>query len=224
MSQTATLKAVPRLESGKGVARKLRQTGHIPAVVYGGDDDTLSVTLDAHETLVLFRKISVENTIVALDVDKGDKIDTLVRAVQVHPYRDDILHIDFLRIQKGMAIDVNVPVNLTGVPEGVRLEAGILEQIIHDLSVRCIPSKIPEVIEIDVTALAIGDSIHVSDLPTEEGVEIQADSSRTICLVSMPRVVVEPTDEEGDEDEEGAEEGEAADGDEDAAADASDAG
>ncbi len=209
MSQIATLKASAREKSGKGVARKLRQAGSIPAVVYGDGADSLSVSLDAHDTLVLFQRISVENTIVSLDVEKGDNIDTLVRAVQVHPFRDDILHVDFLRIRKGMAVDVNVPLHLTGVPEGVRLEGGILEQIVHDLSVRCIPSKIPEVVEVDITDLQIGDALHVSDLPTEEGVEFLADSGQTICLVSQPRVVTEDTPEEGEEGEDDAEVGEA---------------
>lgn len=210
MSRNATLKAEPREQSGKGVARKLRAAGRIPAVVYGDGADALPVAIDAHDTLVLFRRISVENTIVSLDVEKGDSIDTLVREVQVHPYRDDILHVDFLRIRKGMAVDVNVPLSLIGIPDGVRLEGGILEQVIHDLSVRCIPSKIPEVIEVDVTSMAVGDSLHVSDLPVEEGVEFQADSGLTLCLVSAPRVEEEPAEDdelEGAEGEEGAEPG-----------------
>lgn len=219
MSQNATLKATTRSDAGKGVARKLRRAGQIPAVVYGDGADSLPLSLDAHDTLVLFQRISVENTIVSLDTDKGESIDTLVREVQVHPFRDDILHVDFLRIRKGMAVDVNVPVRLEGVPDGVRLEGGILEQIIHDLSVRCIPSKIPEVIEVDVSGLAVGESVHVSDLPTEEGFEILADPVRTICLVSMPRVAAE-SDTDEDEAEDGvdapagdaAAEGEGADG------------
>lgn len=201
MSQNATLKATTRSDAGKGVARKLRRAGQIPAVVYGDGAESLPLSLDAHDTLVLFKKISVENTIVSLDTDKGESIDTLVREVQVHPFRDDILHVDFLRIRKGMAVDVNVPVRLEGVPDGVRLEGGILEQIIHDLSVRCIPSKIPEVIEVDVSGLAVGDSLHVSDLATEEGFEILADPVRTICLVSMPKVAA--AGGEGEEDEDG---------------------
>jgi large subunit ribosomal protein L25 len=199
MSQIAKLKAATREDAGKGVARKLRQSGHIPAVVYGDGADALPLTLNAHDTLILFQSISVENTIVSLDLDKGGAVDTLVREVQVHPYRNDIMHVDFLRIRKGTAIDVNVPVHLLGVPEGVKLEGGILEQIVHDLSVRCIPSKIPESIEVDISGLAIGDSLHVSDLPVEEGVEIAADGGLTICLVSAPRVVEEVVTAEGEE-------------------------
>ncbi len=211
MSSTATLKAVKREGAGKGVARKLRGAGQIPAVVYGGGKDTIPLALDTHETEVLFHRISVENTIVSLEIEgaKGG-VDTLVREVQTHPYRPVIMHVDFLRLRKGVAVDVDVPIDLDGTPEGVRTGGGIMEQILHSIEVRCIPSKIPESIVIDVTGLEVGDSIHVSDLEALEGVEFQADPTQTICAVVLPKVVEEEEEEDElaefeDEDAEGAE-------------------
>ena len=199
MSSNALLKAEKREGTGKGVARKLRQAGRIPAVVYGDGETAESLSLDAHDTSVLFHRISVDNTIVSLDIE-GEKgaIDTLVREVQVHPFRPWILHVDFLRLRKGVAVDVDVPVHLEGTPEGVRLGGGIVEQNIHALSVRCIPSKIPEVIVVDVTHLDIGDSLHVSELDEIEGVEFLTESIRTICSVALPKAAISEAEEEED--------------------------
>ena len=113
-----------------------------------------------------------------------------------------MLHVDFLRIQKGVKVDLDVPVHLEGVPAGVRLSGGVLEQIIHELPVRCIPSKIPESFVLDITDLDLNDSLHVADIPLEEGVEIRIDGEQTICAVAVPRVV-EDEDVEGEELEPG---------------------
>jgi large subunit ribosomal protein L25 len=190
------LKAEKRQGSGKGLARKMRASGRVPGVVYGKDMDTIHVSLDAQEAEHLFRSISVENTIVDLDI-KGvrGKQQTLVREIQTHPVRSDLLHVDFLRIQKGVAVDLEIPVNLTGVPVGVKLHGGVLEQIIHELPVRCIPSRIPESFEVDVAELDIDNALHVSDIEFGEGVEPTIDLDRTLCLVAAPRVHEEPVEE-----------------------------
>ena len=191
------LKAEKRQGSGKGLARKMRASGRVPGVVYGKDMDTIQLSLDAQEAEHLFRSISVENTIVDLDI-KGvrGKHQTLVREIQTHPVRSDLLHVDFLRIQKGVAVDLEIPVNLTGVPVGVKLHGGVLEQIIHELPVRCIPSKIPESFEVDVSELDIDNALHVSDIEFGEGVEPTVDLEQTLCLVAAPRVHEEPVEEE----------------------------
>jgi len=188
MTMSNTLKAEKREGTGKGVARKLRQGGRVPGILYGKDMESVALSLDATETEHLFRAISTENTIVELDIqgEKGTH-QTLVREIQSHPYKHELVHVDFLRIQKGVVVDVDVPIHLTGVPDGVRLNGGILEQIIHQLPVKCIPSKIPESFEVDVTHLDIDDALHVSDLPLGEGVEVTIDPERTLCLVSAPR-------------------------------------
>ena len=169
MTITKSLKASKREAAGKGAARKLRRDGRVPAVLYGKDMDAVAISLDAMEVEHLFQAISVENTIVELQIE-GEKEahQTLVREIQSHPHRYELVHVDFLRIQKDVAVDVDVPVELIGTPAGVKQHGGILEQIVHELPVRCLPSLIPEVIEVDVSGLNIDDSLHLSDLSLPE--------------------------------------------------------
>jgi large subunit ribosomal protein L25 len=199
MSDKTVLKAEKREGTGKGVARKLRQAGRVPAVLYGRDLESMHLSVDAHDAEQLFHSISVDNTIVSLEVE-GEKeaFTTLVREIQMHPWKASMIHVDFLRIQAGVAVDLDVPVELEGVPAGVRLGGGVLEQVIHDLPVRCIPSKIPESFVLDVTDLELNDTLHVSDIPLEEGIEIRVAPERTICSVALPRIE-EPEEGEAEE-------------------------
>jgi large subunit ribosomal protein L25 len=204
MATDTKLEAALRTGTGKGVARKLRAAGRIPAVVYGGDEQPVHISLDTSAADYLFRNISVDNTIVDLDVEgEKESIQTLVREIQTHPWKATLIHVDFLRIQKGVAVELDVPVHLIGTPEGVKNEGGVLDQIIHDLAIRCIPSKIPEFIEVDVSHLALNEVMHISDVAFEEGVEVMIAQDRTICAVSMPRAVEEVEPDE-DETEDGA--------------------
>ena len=211
MANTATLPAQKREGTGKGVARKLRAAGRVPAVLYGRDLEPVHLSVDAREAEQLFHSISVDNTILDLAVE-GEKeaYQTLIREIQVHPLRQSLIHVDFLRIQEGVTVDVNVPVHLVGIPEGVKNSGGVMEQIIHDLPVRCIPSKIPQSIDIDVTHLDLNESLHIYDIEFEEGVEVTIEQKRTICSVAIPKVIAEPEEEEEEELLEGEElEGEA---------------
>ncbi len=198
MATEAKLKAEIREETGKGVARKLRQAGKIPAVLYGAGKEAQSLALDAHDTGLLFQSIAVENTIIQLEVEgaKG-AVQTLVREVQAHPYRPEILHVDFLRIEKGVEVELSVPFVLVGTPKGVREEGGMLDQLVHELPVRCIPSAIPERLSIDVTDLEIGDSVQLDALEVPEGVTVQLDQNITLCAVHPPRLAeeAEPVEE-----------------------------
>ncbi len=204
---TITLKAQKREGTGKGVARKLRQEGRVPAVLYGRELGTMHLSLDTHEAENLFHSISTENTIVGLKVEGvGELFQTLVREIQSHPFKSSLIHVDFLRIQAGVAVDVEVPLHLIGDPIGVKNSGGVLEQVLNELPVKCIPSKIPEFIEVDVSELDINDSLHVYDLELEEGINITVDEERTICAVAIPKVVEEAVVEEdelleGDEGE-----------------------
>jgi large subunit ribosomal protein L25 len=200
MAKEAKLKAERREGTGKGVARKLRATGRFPAVVYGGGGETDHISLDSHDARYLFEQISVDNTIIDLEIE-GQKgaVPTLVREIQTHPWKGTLMHVDFLRIEKGVAVDVDVPLHLVGTPKGVKDQGGALEQIIHDLPLRCIPSKIPESIEVDVSHLEVEDVLHISDLTFDEGVEVTIALDRTVCLVSQPKGGAEDEEAEGDE-------------------------
>ena len=189
MATEATLKATPREGTGKGPNRKLRASGRIPGVVYGHNEATRSVSLDAHELEVLFSKISVENTVIKLQIEgeKGE-VQALVREVQSNPVKGDVVHVDFLQLHAGEKVDVDVPVHLVGNAPGVKA-GGVMDHQIHELPVRCLPAAIPESFDVDVSALELGDSIHVSDLKRPEGVETDMEGDRTICSVVAPAVL-----------------------------------
>jgi large subunit ribosomal protein L25 len=177
--------------------------------------ETRALSLDLQETEYLFHRIAVENTILDLVIEGDEEpTRTLIREIQSYPHKPGLLHVDFLRIQKGVAVEVEIPVSLDGIPVGVREAGGILEQIINELRVKCIPSKIPDVVSLDVSALVVGDSLHVSDIDLGEDVDILVESDRTVCSVQVPKVVVveeeEPEEELEEELEDGVEEAEAA--------------
>ena len=218
MTVKTGIRATRRHETGKGVARRLRAAGKVPAVLYGKDLEPIPLTIDAREALYLFHSISVENTIVNVQIDDDkEELETLVREIQMHPFRPDLIHVDFYTIERGVALEVDIPANYIGTPQGVR-DGGVLEVILHELRVKCIPSLIPDIIEIEISRLDIGDSIHASEISTDEGVELLTDPGQTLCLVSAPRVEEEEEEEElvegdeGFEPEEGAEGEEGADG------------
>lgn len=192
MSTEATLRAEAREDFGKGAARKLRASGRVPAVLYGEGGKAMSLSIDAREAQHLFQAISVENTLVDLDI-AGEKarVRTLVREIQVHPFRPTLLHVDFYRIQMDVMVEVEIPIHLVGVPDGVRSSGGILQQTIHELPVRCLPGHIPDSLDIDVSGLELGASIHVSDIHFGEGVEVLVEADRTVCSVVAPRVTAE---------------------------------
>ncbi len=201
MSSQATLRVERRSQAGKGVARKLRAAGKVPAIVYGGDDEAMAISLDAHDTMHLFQSISVDNTIIHLEVEgHGAPLPTLVRDVQAHPYKPELLHVDFFRIQKGVEVELDVPVVLEGTPTGVKDKGGVLEQTLYSLPVRCIPSAIPESFIASVEALDIGDSLQVGGFEVPEGVTVLLEPDQTICSVQAPSVaqVADDEDESGE--------------------------
>lgn len=195
MPKDARLNAEPRERSGKGWNRKLRASGRVPAVVYGHGEQTRSVSLDAHQVSRLFERIHVENTILELAIEgEGAPVRVLVREVQRHAFRPDVLHVDFYQVHAGESITLGVPIRVIGQSPGVKV-GGMLQQSLDELEVRCLPDQIPEVIEVDVSQLEIGDSVHVGQIQLPEGVESLIDEERTICSV-IPPVVVAATEEE----------------------------
>jgi large subunit ribosomal protein L25 len=189
---TAQLSASTRDTVGKGAARSLRSTGQIPAIIYGHAREPQSLAIPAREFEKLLERVSAESTVIELTL-AGGVARTLIREIQRHPYKKQILHIDFQELVAGEKVSVNVPIVLTGTPEGVRLSGGILSQVMSELSIRVDPVNIPRRIEADVTNVAIGHSLHVSDLKVPDGVEILDDADTTVAVVSAPKVEVEPT-------------------------------
>lgn len=194
----AAISAQPRDGTGKGSARKLRATGRVPAVIYGHGEETRLLSVDAHELVTLFSKIRVENTVITMNIE-GEKSPSraLVREVQRHAFREDVLHVDFYQIHAGEAITVEVPIRVVGASPGVK-EGGILQHALDAVEVRCLPDRIPETLEVDISGLEIGDSIHVGDIPQPEGVEFLVDAERTVCSVMAP--ILAPVTEEEEEE------------------------
>lgn len=197
--QTATLNAAPRSESGKNATRELRRQGRVPAVIYGHGEETRSLSVDALELEKLLASISVENTLIDVKIDGGATARTLIREVQWHPFKPVVLHVDFYQVHAGEKIKLDVPVRLLGSPVGVRDFGGVLQQVLHELHVECLPRDIPDAIEIDVENLGIGDSVHVKEVSVPN-VTITNDPELVICTVSAPTVAAlpeEPVAEEG---------------------------
>jgi len=183
----ATLNATARTGSGKGGARKLRASGKVPAVVYGHGDKNVPLALDRHELELLLHAISVENTVISLVTDGGTGKDVLIRDVQMHPYRPEVLHVDFIQLHAGEVIRMKIPVRLSGNPAGVRDEGAVLDQVIYDLEVECLPGNIPEAFEVDVSNLGVGESVRVHDVSLPN-VRILADGELPIASVVPPTV------------------------------------
>ncbi len=195
-----TLKANTRQDSGKGVARTLRREGKTPAVIYGRGRESEALVLDA---AVLSRLIShiTSSTPVEVTVEDREPVRALIREVQRNPIRpEDILHVDLYEIHAGETIQLSVPLHLEGIPEGVRNFGGVLDQAMRELEIKVLPRHIPERVDVDVTALEIGQAIYVSDLDVPNA-EILADPSVAVCSVIAPRAVEEEVPAETLEDE-----------------------
>ena len=186
----ATLSAEMRSDSGKGVARKLRAAGRVPGIVYGHGREPQSLSVVARDLDKLLGSIAVSSTVVELGLD-GATTRTLIREVQRHPFKKMIMHVDFQELVAGEKVIVDLPLVFVGVPEGVRLSGALLEQILHKVEVRVDPANIPNHIDVDVSHLAMGHSLHIRDLVLPAGVEVLSEEDATICAVIAPRAAVE---------------------------------
>jgi large subunit ribosomal protein L25 len=176
-----------RKGSGKGAARSLRRDGRLPAVIYGHAREPLSLSVPERDFERLLEKFAAENTVIELSID-GTMSRTLIREIQRHPVRRNVLHVDFQELVVGERMVVRIPIVLTGTAEGVRNSGGILSQIMQELECRVDPLNMPGKIEVDVTDVSIGHSIHVSEITVPEGVEVIDEPEATICIVAAPKV------------------------------------
>ena len=188
---TANLSASARTDTGKGVARSLRRSGQVPAVIYGHARQVQSLAINAKDLDRLLGTIAAESTVIELAVDGGRATKTLIREIQRHPFKRMILHVDFQELVAGEKVTVSIPLVLVGTPDSVRLEGGVMDQVLRELEIEVDPSNIPNHIDVDVSHLELGHSVHVSDLKLPEGVTVMADPETTICVVSVPRAAIE---------------------------------
>ena len=203
------LSARQRVEASKKNVHKLRHQGEIPGVLYGHKKDPVHLAVPEHEFWVILHNATSEHLIIDLDVEGVDMDEhiTLVRDVQHHPVSGNILHVDFQRISMDESIKVGIPVQLTGIPKGVKEFGGILDQGVREVMVQTTASTVPEHLEIDVTELMINDTVHVSDLvKLYPGIDFLDDGNINLAHVSPPKKLEVALEEA--EGEEGAEEGE----------------
>jgi large subunit ribosomal protein L25 len=190
MATTATLSATTRADTGKGVARKLRAAGEVPAVIYGHNRTAQSLTLNARDLDRLLARISAANTVVELSLGGGTSR-TLIREIQRHPVRRTVLHVDFQELVAGETVTVKVPLILVGTADGVRNGGGVLDQVLYSLEIECDPASMPNHIDVDVSAVGVGESLHVRDLVLPQGITVLDDVDASVLSVQLSRAAIE---------------------------------
>ena len=178
------LKADVRRLSGKGVARRARARGKVPAVLYGRGMDNLSIELDRRELVTALHTEAGMNVLLDLEID-GTTTLALTKELQRDPVQGTLLHADFIKIDRKQAVEVEVPVHVVGEAAGVK-EGGVLEHPLFTVHVRCLPTEVPEFVEADVSRLAIGDSLRVSDLSDDRSFDILTDPETVVASVVAP--------------------------------------
>jgi len=198
----ASLVATKRETRGKNEARRLRVSGHIPAVIYGGTaKESVSVSVDPKKLLQILYSDSGVNTLIDLELAGGDSSQVLVKDFQLDPVSTELLHVDFYRLAMDKAITVLVPVTLIGEAIGVKQEGGLLDFVNREIQIECMPTEIPETVKVDVGELSIGDGVRVRDVV--EGVVWKPISELDTLLVHVTAPKVE--EEEAEEEEASAE-------------------
>lgn len=200
-----SIDVVARAEVGKSANRKLRASGRVPGVVYSRNSDPVSVSLDPVQ---LERKIQSShagiNTL--FDLEGEDSVagrTVMVKELQRDPVRGAVLHADFHEIDMAQRLHISVPIHLEGEAPGVSL-GGVIEHTLREIELSCLPGSIPDEVKANISALEVGDSLHVSDLSFPEGVEVLTDEALSVISVILPRVVEElPVEEEGEAGVEG---------------------
>ncbi|MFH0883157.1 MAG: 50S ribosomal protein L25 [bacterium] len=190
-----TLKAVVREPGRKSVTKQVRASGKIPAVYYHGSTESINLEIDQKDFIRLLQNRS---TLINLEIDGQETRECMIREIQRHPVSQEPIHLDFIGITRGKKITATVPIKLLGIPDGVRNQGGILQQVMHEVDIRVLPSDMPNRIEVDVTGLKLGESIHL-DHVFLEGVEWEDNPEQTVATVVAPRVIEEVVEEEVEE-------------------------
>ena len=199
MAKQVKLKAEPRTETGRSAVRRLKARGVIPAVVYGGKEKSQPLQVSERDINAMLSHASGENILVELEI-AGQKTSrpALLQEVQHSPVGGDVLHVDFHAISMDEKIEANVPLEPLGIAIGVKNAGGLLDQTIRSLTVECLPKDLPDKITVDVSALNIGDSIHVRDIKLPNGVIAKVPADLTAFSVAAPTAEEEPVTPEAE--------------------------
>lgn len=194
MAKQVKLSARPRTESGRNSVKQVRARGAVPAVIYGGKDAPANLEVSRKDIDQLLSHAVGENILVELEIADGTKITnrlSLIQEIQHHPVGGEILHVDFHAVSMTEEIEAEIPLEPAGEPVGVKTYGGLFQQNMRSLAIRCLPQNLPEIITVDVSALNIGESLHVKDIKLPAGVTATEDADLTVFLVSEPTVAEE---------------------------------
>jgi len=190
--ETFTVEGKVREERGKNAARRTRVTGMVPAVLYGGRKDSISLSVNAKQVGKILRSETGHNTIFTVQVVGGDEERAMVKDWQVDPVSGSLLHVDLLRIAMDVRMRVRVPVHTFGEPEGVKLQGGIFEMVTREIELECLPGDIPEEFKVDVSGLTIGKQLRAADLPIDPAkIKLLTDPQRVLAHVVTLKAEVE---------------------------------
>lgn len=186
--------AYPRTQPGSGASRRLRVKGRVPGILYGAGKPAESVELDQHELLLHLKREAFHASILDLTLD-GQKTQVLLRDYQMHPWRTQVLHVDFQRVDKNRKIHMRVPLHFTNadICVGVKTGGGVVQHAMNDIEIQCLPDDLPEYIEVDLEDLQLNELLHVSDLVMPKGVEpvvkLKQDNPAVVS-VNVPKEIV----------------------------------
>lgn len=193
-TEGSVLQAQPRTAGNKNDARRVRRDGRVPAVVYGAGKQSLSVSVDPRQVSRILHSQSGHNTIFDLALD-GEQTKAMIVDWQYEPIKGALLHIDLKRIAMDQKLTVAVPIVLTGVAAGVKTQGGILEQMLREVEIECLPGDIPTAIEMDVTELVFGKVLRVADLPHSEKIKLLSDADQPVAHITIVKEEVAATPE-----------------------------
>lgn len=195
MARNFTLQATLRQDVGKGASRRLRHANQVPAIIYGAEQESQPITLPHKAVAKALEEEAIYSHILTLDIDgKSEKV--VLKDLQRHPFKPQITHMDFQRISDNEKLTMLVPLHFIGaeIAPGVKMDGGIVTHLITEVEVRCLPKDLPEYFNVDISQLRLNQSLHLSDLPIPEGVELVAmahGENKPVVTIYIPRSVVE---------------------------------
>ena len=196
---TVELEVFKRESLGKQANKKYRKDGFVPAVIYGKNKENLNILIDPIKLKKLLKNEAGENTIIEMKLDKSDlKNNVLLKDAHLDTLTSDPLHLDFYEITDGVDVKVSSPLLFEGKPEGVK-NGGVIQTLSNEVKIKCLPTNIPNVIEINISDLNIGDTLRVKDIKPMDGIEILSNPESTIISILAPRLVVETATTDADE-------------------------
>ncbi len=187
--------ATTREMLGTGASRRLRRTGRVPGIVYGSSDQPVNIELDHNELFHALRKEAFHSSILDLEIDGGGASSVLLRDVQYHPFKQQVLHIDFQRVAANEKIHVKVPLHYINAETSpaVKMSANIVSHVMNEIEVICLPNDLPEFLTVDLGELQAQGTVHVSDLTLPAGVTVTPHPEEVIATASVPAAMVEAT-------------------------------